>query len=124
MIVVAIIAILSTIGSMAYIISRDKARASACMMTMDTIKAGLEQYVGDYTFYPDSSAITSFADAKAVLKGSVEFSTNTTCEDPLIYVSGKTNYKMETRVHFTGAPGLGVKIILENGEMHQEDLKI
>lgn len=122
MIVIAIIGILSVAGTMTFIIARDKARVSACMITMDSIMDGLELYVSDYTLYPDSSEITTLADAREVLEGSIDFSTQTTCEDPLNYTTTGTAYRMETTVHFTGAPGLGVKIIIENGELREEEL--
>jgi prepilin-type N-terminal cleavage/methylation domain-containing protein len=120
LIVLAIIGILSSASVMSYMMARDKARVAACKMTLEAVKKGMEDFASSFNQYPDDGGVASFLDIKELLKDSVEFMPNQTCDDEIDYESDGMWYRLETRVHWTGGAQGGTTLILESGELTEE----
>jgi len=123
LIVLAIIAILSTAGMMSYIIARDKAKVASCYVSLDAVKEGLEGYSIEHNGYPAPEGINTLADLSEKLREYVDFSPRSTCDNNITYQSEAGAYQITTAVHYTGGNGaFGVRLVLENGEIREEPM--
>jgi prepilin-type N-terminal cleavage/methylation domain-containing protein len=124
LIVIVIIGIIMSAAMMNSIIARDKARIAGCKATMDTVKKGLEAYMTDNSMYPAQGDISSYNDIITLMKENVDLTPKITCEEPFTYTANaaRNSYHLETRVHYLGGSGGGVKIILEDGVLTDEPI--